>query len=133
MLRRDARRRYDRGILIASAVYGVSLVAGGLWFRHHPGSTDALAYALALVPGLSIAAIFAVIGRYLVEEADEYLRMLRTRQALIASALALSIATIWGFLEDFGLAPHVPPFWIAVLWFLGFAIGALVNCLAARR
>ncbi|MFD2781132.1 hypothetical protein ACFS32_08445 [Novosphingobium pokkalii] len=96
MQRHTARRRYNRDILIASAVYGASLILGSFWFRDHPGNAGVLAYAAALVPGLSIVAIFGVIGRYLVEEGDEYLRMLRIRQALIASAAALGLSTVWG-------------------------------------
>ncbi|MEH3099733.1 hypothetical protein [Sphingomonas adhaesiva] len=133
MQRDAARRRYNRDILIASAVYGASLILGSIWFRDHPGNSGVLAFLAALVPGLSIVAIFGVIGRYLVEEHDEYQRMLRIRQALIASAVALGLSTLWGFLENYGLAPHLAVFWVAVIWFAGFAIGALINRVIERR
>ena len=74
-----------------------------------------------------------MLARYLIEERDEYLRMLRIRQALIATGITLSIATVWGFVEDAGLAPHVPSYHVAVLWFAGFGIGACVNKMLERR
>jgi hypothetical protein len=74
-----------------------------------------------------------VIGRYLVEESDEYLRDQFVRQALIATGFALSIATAWGFLENFGLVPHVYAYYAAILWFAGLGIGAGVNKLQAAR
>ncbi len=133
MPREDACRRYRRDILIVSAVYGVSLIGGSTWFGDHHGRAGIASYLVALVPGVSIAMIFAVIGRYFIEEGDEYLRMLRIRQALIASAVAMSVSTIWGFLEGFALAPHLPSFWVAVIWFAGFAFGAAINRVAERR
>jgi hypothetical protein len=55
------------------------------------------------------------------------------RQTLVASALALSIATAWGFLESFELAAHFDAYWIAVVWFVGLGLGACVNKLLAAR
>ena len=66
-----------------------------------------LTYFVAVLPALPIIGIFAAIGRYLVEEQDEYVRMLMVRQTLWASGIALSLATIWGFLENFGVVGHV--------------------------
>ena len=67
---------------------------------------DAAAYFVAIFPALPIIGIFGALGRYLVEEQDEYVRMLMVRQALWASGFALSLATVWGFLENFGLVGH---------------------------
>jgi hypothetical protein len=68
-----------------------------------------------------------LIGRYLVEEQDEYLRMRMVRQILWATGLTLTATTLWGFLEDAGL-PHLPMFYVAVGWFVGLGIGgAFVN------
>jgi hypothetical protein len=63
----------------------------------------------------------------LIEEQDEYVRMLMVRQTLWASGFALSAATIWGFLESFGLAGHVDAYYIAVAWFFGLGIGGVIN------
>jgi len=77
--------------------------------------------------------VFFVLGRYLVEERDEYLRMQVTRQALIATGFAMSIATAWGFLENFDLVPHVYAYYAAILWFAGLGLGTCINKVVAMR
>ncbi|WP_174280410.1 hypothetical protein [Sphingomonas bacterium] len=127
-----AVRRYTRRVLGLSIGY-TALLFGAVWlFRHHPlaGLPGML---VASLPALAVVGIFAAIGRYLVEETDEYLRALASRQALIATGFSLSITTVYGFIEDAGLAPHVPAFYVAVLWFAGFGVGACINPLFERR
>ena len=89
--------------------------------------TGPLAYLLGALPGVAVIGVFWAIGRLLVEETDEYQRMLLVRQTLVATAFSLSIATVWGFLENVGLVPHVDAFYIAILWFAGLGVGGLVN------
>jgi hypothetical protein len=91
----------------------------------HPAGLSA--YAAAVLPALPIVGIFFAMGRYLIDEQDEYVRMLVVRQTLWASGFALSIATVWGFLENFDLVGHVDAYYAAVLWFAGLGIGALMN------
>jgi hypothetical protein len=114
-------------VLGCSAGYATALFAAIIYFNNHPNARSALAYVAAIVPALLIIGIFFAIGRYLIEERDEFLRLLMVRQTLVASALALSLATVWGFLESFGLAPHVDAYWFAVIWFGGLGLGACVN------
>jgi hypothetical protein len=91
------------------------------------------AYLLALLPGLSVAGIFWAMGRLLIEERDEYQRMLLVRQSLVATGLTLSAVTIWGFLENFDLVPHIDGFYVAVLWFGGLAVGSCYNWLTLGK
>jgi hypothetical protein len=37
-------------------------------------------------------------------------------QILWSTGVLLSLATVWGFLESFGVARHVQPYWSAVVW-----------------
>ncbi len=71
--------------------------------------------------------MFFAIGRYLVEETDEYLRMLMVCQTLVATGFALSLSTLWGFLNSFDLAPRIDSYYVAVVWFAGLGIGSCVN------
>ena len=87
----------------------------------------ALTIVLAVLPGLAIMGIFWSIARLMVEEQDEFIRMLIVRQSLIATGLALSVASVWGFLEAYGVAPHIDSYWVAVLWFFGLGVGAVAN------
>jgi hypothetical protein len=125
-----ADRRYNRGAIIASLVYAVSLI-GEQYALRYGHFAPAVNYALAALPALPIIGIFVLLGRYLVEEKDEYLRMRMTRQILWATGITLSISTLWGFMEDAGL-PHVPMFYVAVLWFGGLGITGCVIRLLDR-
>lgn len=132
MAMNPAERRYTRSVLSLSIVYALTLFGTVAFFHGRAGVADPAAYLIAALPALPIVGIFATLGRYLIEERDEYLRMLVARQALIATALTLSCATVWGFVEDAGLARHVPAFYAAVLWFAGLGVGGCVNRLVER-
>jgi uncharacterized YccA/Bax inhibitor family protein len=125
-----AQRRYNKRVLLLSLVYALTLFAAVWLFRfgHAPGGPAR--WVLGLLPALPIVGIFAVIGLYLVEEQDEYVRVMTVRQTLWASAFALSIATVWGFLESFELVQHVESYWVSVLWFGGLGLGTCANRLS---
>ncbi|HEX8584518.1 MAG TPA: hypothetical protein VF680_08920 [Allosphingosinicella sp.] len=133
MSKSTARKRYNMAVLGCSAGYACALFGAVSYFNNHPDARSVTAYAAAIVPALLVVGIFVAIGRYLVEECDEFQRLLMVRQSLVASGLALSVATIWGFLESFGLAPHVDAYWIAVIWFGGLGVGDCVNKLTVAR
>jgi hypothetical protein len=124
--RTPAWKRYNIRVVWLSLVYAAFLIAAVYGFKHQlvPG---ALKYFVAVLPALPIIGIFGAIGRYLVEEQDEYIRMLMVRQTLWASAFSLSVATTWGFLDNFRLVGHVDGYWIAVLWFVGLGLGGIYN------
>ncbi|HEX8554950.1 MAG TPA: hypothetical protein VF695_09605 [Sphingomonas sp.] len=132
MLKSPAARRYAKAIIILSLVYAVLLIGSVFAFKRDL-LTAPLSYVVAVLPALPIIGMFAAIGRFLVEERDEYLRMLLVRQSLVASGFALAIATVWGFLESFDLAPHVDAYWFAVMWFAGLGVGQCVNAVIEHR
>jgi hypothetical protein len=126
MIASKASKTYNVRVLWLSLFYGAFLMAAVYGFRHQL-LIGPVAYLAAVLPALPIIGIFAAIGRYLVEEQDEYLRMLMVRQTLWASAFALSVATVWGFLESFDMVGHVEAYYVAVLWFGGLGLGACIN------
>jgi hypothetical protein len=132
MAKSIALRHYNRRVIALSLVYAVALLGAVYAFNHHLLSGP-IAYVAAILPALPIIGIFGAIGLYLVEEQDEYVRMLMVRQTLWASGFALSIATIWGFLESFELVQHVESYYVAVLWFGGLGLGACANKLTLGR
>ena len=85
------------------------------------------AYALALIPGLAIAAVFWTSWQAITETDDEFMRMLAVRQNLIAAGFAMAVASVWGTLEMFDLVPHVAAFYIVILWAVGIFVGLIVN------
>ncbi|RZL74227.1 MAG: hypothetical protein EOP66_11815 [Sphingomonas sp.] len=132
MLMNPAIRRYYRRILPLSLIYAVLLVAiVALFWRG--ALYGPIAYVAALLPAVPLIGTFVALGQYIVEETDEYLRMLMIRQSLIASGFMVSVMTAWGFLEGFGLVPHIVAYYAVVLWFAGLWIGWAYNIVAMRR
>ena len=122
-----ATRRYLIRLAVLMSAYLVTLFVAVYAFRHQLVSGP-LAYPLAILPAVPIIGVFWAVMRLLVEEPDEYLRMLFVRQALIATGFCLTVMTIWEFLQNFDL---VPPgnggFGAAFFWFMGLGVGALYN------
>jgi len=121
-----AQRTLRRRMLIAAAVYVLAVTLGAFALRP-AHALPGLPWLLAIAAGLPAAAWFWILGDYLRTETDEYLRLLESRKSLVATGFALSIATIYGFLELYQLVPHAPVFLIAPLWFLGLVPGSLYN------
>lgn len=126
MLRTAAWKRYNWRVIWLTLLYGAFLIPAVYGFKHqlipHP-----IAYFVAILPALPIIGIFGAIGRYLVEEQDEYVRMLMVRQILWASAFTLSLATTWGFLDNFGLVGRIDGYWIVCVWYVGLGLGSVYN------
>ena len=127
-----AQRRYSRRVLLLSILY-VVLLFPAVHLLSRNLVSGLLAYVVGILPALAVSGYFWLMGRYLIEETDEYLRMLQTRQLLIATAIALTAATIWGFLEGFDLVPHVVGYVWPLVWLGSLGVGACLNKLIARR
>ena len=124
-----AMRRYLIRLASLMTIYMITLFAAVYAFRHGLVSGP-IAYPLAILPALPVIGVFWAVMRLLVEEPDEFVRMLLVRQALVATGFCLTIMTIWEFLQNFDL---VPPgnggFGAAFVWFLGLGVGAFYNWL----
>jgi len=127
-----AMRAYIRRSMIWAGGYivllGVALTARNTW---HP--EGAVLWLLALLPSLPILYLVWALGRYLVEEDDEYLRMRQIQAGLFATGLLLAVATVWGFLETFGIAPHAEGWWAVAIWAAGLGLGGIVQNLRDRQ
>jgi len=126
-----AEKRYNVRVLWLSLGY-VVLLLGSIYYLKHYAAHDEIDWLVAILPALPLVGLFAALGRYFVEETDEYRRMLTIRQALVATGFTLSVGTIYGFLESAGLVGHVESFYIALLWFFGLGVGNCFNKLIDR-
>ena len=108
----SAMGRYNRRMMTASAVYVVGLF-GAIWAHDSLALNTALAFLFALAPSVGVLMMVAAMGRLIVEEKDEYLRHRYVRSSLFGLGTLLTIATVWGFFEQFDLVPHAPS-WMAV-------------------
>jgi hypothetical protein len=126
-----AQRRYNRRIIILSLIYAAVLLPVCWLFARHLVSGP-LAYLLGILPALPVSGFFAVIGIYFSEERDEYQRLLMARQTIIANGIAMTVATFWGFLENFDLVPHLVGYAWPIVWFGGLGIGGFINAAIER-
>lgn len=117
-----AMGRYNRRMLTAGAIYVVGLF-GAIWAHDTLGVDGALAFLFAFAPSIGVLMMVWSMARLIAEEDDEYLRHRHIRAALFGLGSLLTLATVWGFFEQFDLVPHVPT-WLAVPVFalgMGFA------------
>jgi hypothetical protein len=125
--RSPAIRRYMIRLIVLVSVYLVTLFAAVLTFKANAVS-GAPPVVLAILPALPIIGVFWAVMRFLIEEPDEFVRMLLVRQCLVATGFCLTIVTVWEFLQNFDI---VPPgnggFGAAFFWFIGLGFGGLYN------
>ena len=119
-------KRYNRRVLIASFAYVIGLGVALTLFRERE-VTKPVAALLSLLPTLPVFAMIWAMGRYILEEKDEYLRARLTNAALIATGILLTVSTFWGFLTTFEVTAAVP-LWTAVpIWFFGLGLAQIFN------
>jgi hypothetical protein len=117
-----AMGRYNRRMLTAGAIYVVGLFTA-IWAHDELHPDGLIAFAIALLPSTGVLWMVWAMARLLAEETDEYLRHRLVRSSLFGLGTLLTLATVWGFFEQFDLVPHAPT-WLAVPVFalgLGFA------------
>lgn len=89
------------------------------------GAFDDIGRVGGLALGLVVAApvagqIWATLA--LMNDSDEFMRALMAKRFIVASGLAMALATAWGFMESYGDAPHVPAWMIYPLFWALFGV-----------
>ena len=125
--RSPALRRYLSRLAALMCIYILTLFIAVKAFRADAVS-GAAAYALAILPALPVIGVFWAVMRLLVEEPDEFIRLIHVRQCLVATGFCLTVMTVWEFLQNFDLAPRGNGgFGAAFFWFVGLGIGGIYN------
>lgn len=123
--RSAAARRYMGLMGPVMALYVVVLLAS-IWALSTQGLEGPIKYLVAIAPALPISATVVLVGRYLAEETDEFLRSVVVQSILWGTALVLIATTLWGFLEETAGAPHIPLYWVYPLFCAGMVPAAMV-------
>jgi len=126
MILTTPNRRFLVRLAAAAAILVLS-VRGARYLIEQGTIEGPILWGLAVIPGVAMISIFYAYGMLIIEQKDEFIRMLLLRQLIIGTGIALSFAIVWGFLEEFGLVAHIYPYYVAFAWLLGFAFGGLVN------
>ncbi|MCX7284344.1 MAG: hypothetical protein NTX28_09920 [Novosphingobium sp.] len=128
-----ATRRYTLRLLVLMSAYVGLLIFSKWMFRQGLGQ-GVLAYVLALLPAVPIIGVVWAVMRLLVEQTDEYLRMLLVRQTLFATGFALVVTSVREWLQNFDLiAPGDGGFGATFFWFAGLGLGGAINAVLERR
>lgn len=119
-----AMQTYTRRVLAAGGSYVVLLFAGMAVARVY-SPPIAARVLLALAVAIPVLFMIRAMALLLKEENDEYLRMRIVKQSLVATGFLLTIATLYGFLNAFDVAPRVDAWAAFPLWAVGLGIGRL--------
>lgn len=119
-----AQRRYLLRFFPAMAAYMLVLFACIRAMRVYQPQGAAL-FLLSLLPALPLLVTIVVMGLYLVEEKDEFIRARLVTSMIGGIGVTLAVTTVWGFLENGGVVPHFPTFLAFPLWCGSFG---LVQC-----
>ncbi|WNO53259.1 hypothetical protein [Stakelama saccharophila] len=117
---------YQRRIIALAAAY-VALLFLANWLTDRFALDGFAAMSVAVLPALPLVGVIVAIGRLILDEKDEYQRVLHVRQMLVATGFMLAVCSIWGFMESFGQVPHVPAYWAFIIWCGGLGLGTVYN------
>jgi hypothetical protein len=120
-----AINRYNLRMMAASLAYVAGLLIA-VWVFNRFQPEPSIVFAISLLPTVPALAMIFFMFRYIVEETDEYLRHRASLASLIGLGLVLGLGTIWGFMETFGLVPHVWAWWVVPAWAIGLGIGQAI-------
>ena len=112
-----AGRAYTRRMLIAMTFYMLALLVAVSRFKHTMPS-HATAVFLSILPSIPILAVIVIVGMYLREERDEFQRQMLVQALLWGMGGTLAITSVWGFLENFHQARHLPSFYVFMIFWL---------------
>jgi hypothetical protein len=121
-----AKKRYIAWFIPTMLTY-VAAVAGVTWLFNTQPPAPPISYLFALAPALPVLGLIAVIGRYLVQETDEFVRLRLVISLLIALGFTLSFCAGWGFLEIYAGVPKIGLFNVVWIFFGAQLIGSAVT------
>jgi hypothetical protein len=117
-----AQKRFFNRFAVAMLLYAAVLVPIVIVFVHYR-PTGPLAYGLAVLPALPILGMLLVIGLYLAEEKDEFIRNMQIQALIGGMGGTLALVSVWGFLENFAQVPRLQLFLVyPIFWgFVGLS------------
>lgn len=124
-----AQRRYVRRFMPTMAMYVVTLFAC-VWGINRAEPQGVLLVLLSVLPSLPILGVIVVMGLYLSEERDEFIRARLVTAMVGGIGITLAVTSVWGFLENSGVVPHFMTMLAFPLWCGSFG---LVQCAMSLR
>lgn len=90
------------------------------WYYRAMHPTGMAAMLVALASAVPFLVAIRAVMLFLKEETDEFLRSRTLESWAIATGLALAVCTVWGFMDQLEVVPHLPlwavfPIWVCCL------------------
>lgn len=116
------RRFYSRVAATTLANIALNIGVALSFYRFRPHGPAA--YGLAILPAVAILGFIVAIGKYLVEDKDEFQRNLMVQVLLWGLGGVLVLTSAWGSLEPFAHIRHLNPSWtFTFFWiFVGISV-----------
>ncbi|WP_313536058.1 hypothetical protein [Sphingomonas sp.] len=114
-LKTPAARRYLKRFVPTMIGYVAAVMTTSLsvaWLQ----PTGAALVALSILPALAIIAMLVVIGLYVREETDEYLRQRIVIAMLFGIGVVLAVSAVLGFLQIYHAIGRIDVFWAFPIW-----------------
>lgn len=130
-MKSPATRRYLRRFSVMMAAYLLFLFPS-VWVIRHWHPEGALLVALSVLPALPIVGVLVVIGLYLAELTDEFVRNRIVLSMLFGTGTVLSVGTALAFLRNSKVIGEVDLMWAFPLWCLAWGLTQCVLTLRDR-
>ena len=129
-----AGRRYIRRFMPTMFAY-VVILFGCISAIKDLQPTGAPLVLLSVLPALPIIGCIVVMGLYLVEERDEFLRQRIASCMLFGTGVLLAVGTVYGFLVNGGAVEADPELflWVFPVWCASWGAAQCVMGLLDRR
>jgi hypothetical protein len=114
-------RRYQALFWPLMVVYAVVLYTVIKRFETD-APTGAMRYAAAIAPAIPLLGVIFALGRYVVEETDEFARLKLVMALLGGLGFTLAVTTVWGFLEVLAGVPQVPLYHVFPIFCIGMGL-----------
>lgn len=132
MNRTPAAQRYLRRFTIVTAAY-ILLIAANVGVSRAFDPSQTVLGLMAIVAALPIVGMLIVLGIYLREESDEFVRDRIVLSMLIGLGVLLSLSSILGMLQFEGLVGELPVFLAFPIWCGAWGIAQSLLALRDKR
>ncbi len=127
----SAARNYRRRFTVVTVVY-VALIVMNVAISKAFAPPQLVLGIMAVLTSLPIVGMIAVMGLYIREETDEFVRYRLVTAMLVAIGILLSLTSILGFLQIEHIIGAVPVFFAFPAWCMFFGIVQAVLCARDR-
>ncbi|MHA3841276.1 hypothetical protein ACX0GZ_08655 [Sphingomonas aestuarii] len=132
MNRTPAAQRYLRRFTVVTAAY-ILLIAANVGVSRAFDPSQTVLGLMAIVAALPIVGMLIVLGIYLREESDEFVRDRIVLSMLIGLGVLLSLSSILGMLQFEGLVGELPVFLAFPIWCGAWGIAQSLLALRDKR